>query len=212
MKFKFQYSSKAKEVYSKINLFIGWLIIDIAFTLIIDIILFIPITLIIDKIYTLFTNKIEVPATFSTPILIILGIIELLVIIVIECKRRNVYVKLDSCGVYIYNNNFAKFQSNQWYKLNATLNFCDIADCYSMVPSNVPKNYLYQYLEPIRMTSRRLGLSNAPYYVPAIASGRYDKECVLLELKNSKTVVLPIDNCDKFIELFNKYSEKYSKQ
>lgn len=211
MNFKFQYSSKAKEVYSKINLFIGWLIIDIAFTLIIDIILFIPITVIIDKIYTLFTNKIEVPSSFSTPALIILGIIELMVIIVIECKRRNVYVRLYPYGVYICNNNFARFQSNQWYKLNATISFCDIVDCYSMIPSNVPKNYLYQYLEPIKMTSRRFGFSNAPYYVPAIASGRYDEECVLLELKNGKTIVLPIDQCDEFIELFNKYSKKYLK-
>ncbi len=209
MKFKFQYSSKAKEIYSKINLFIGWIIIDIAFTLIINIILFIPVTLIIDKIYTLFTNKIEVPATFSTPILIVLGIIELIVIIFVECKRRDVYVELNCNGVYIHNNNGMRFQPKQWYKLNASISFYDIVDCYSMTPKNVPKNYLYQYIAPVKNISRHLGLSNNPYYIPAIASGRYSDECVLLELKNGKTIVLPINDCDKFIELFNVYSKKY---
>lgn len=212
MKFEFQYSSRAKEIFSKIKLFIAWLIIDVAFTLIIDAVLFIPITLIIDKIYTLFTKQIEVPSTFSTPILILLGVAELTVIIIVECKRRNTYVELNYSGVCIHNNNGMRFQPKQWYKINAAIPFYDVTDCYSLTPKNVPKNYLYQYIAPIKSTVHNMGLSNNPYYLPAIANGRYDEKCVLLELKNGKTVVLPIDDCDEFIELFNSYSEKYLKQ
>lgn len=44
---------------------------------------------------------------------------------------------------------------------------------------------------------------------PAIAGGRYDKECILLELNNKRIIVIPIDECEEFLELFNKYIEKY---
>lgn len=211
MKFKLQFSSKGREIYSKINLFFGFFIIDFVFTLIFNMIFFIPVTLIIDEVYfILHAGETEVPEAFSVPILIALAIIELIVIIIAECKKRNVYVRLDYRGVYICNYNLMRFQSNQWYKLNATLKFYDIENCYTMIPIDVPKNYLYQYFEPFRMTSRHLGLSHKPYYVPAIASGRYDEECVLLELKNGKTVVLPIDDCDEFVSLFYEYADKYN--
>lgn len=209
MKFKLEYRNKSSEIYSKIKLFIAFFIIDIAFTLPMNFVFILPVMFIVSKIYTLFTGEIEVPESISNTALIILLIIELAVIIAVEIKRRNQYVRLDYRGVYICNNNGVRFQPKQWYKINATISFYDIVDCYSMKPSNVPKNYRYQYIAPIKDTARHLGLSNKPYYIPAIANGRYNEECVLLELKNGKTIVLPIDNCDDFISAYNELAEKY---
>lgn len=34
-------------------------------------------------------------------------------------------------------------------------------------------------------------------------------KCILLELDNKRIIVISIDECEEFLELFNQYIEKY---
>lgn len=190
-------------------LFIEYVMLDILITVLIDIPLFFFILLGVGEVFTSLKGVETVPGSLSHLVILILAVIELFIIVVIECIRRNTYVSIDYNGVYVYNNNSVKFGMKQFYKRSATIPFSKITCCYVSVPNNVPRNYRYQYFSAFRNIGRSinsyLGNTNNPYYIPAVSRGRYDKECVLLELINGKTVVLPIDECDEFVERFNKY-------
>lgn len=73
------------------------------------------------------------------------------------------------------------------------------------IPVDCPKTYSYliykkfggndEYFDYIR----KAGVIKTKE--PALAGGRYDEKCILLELDNRRIIVIPIDECEKFLEL-----------
>lgn len=215
MRFKIRYSGNMWKNFSNAVMVLEYSLVDSLIALLIDISLFFFILLGFGKIYYAVTGVVEVPSDVSKSILASLVIIELIIIIIIECKRRNTYVSIDYRGVYVYNNNGMKFGVGQWYRRNAVIPFGKIVKCYSEVPKNVPKNYRYQYFAVFKHFARDfnqiIGKENSPYYLPAVSRGRFDEECVILELTTGKSVVLPIDECKQFVDLYNQYIGRISK-
>lgn len=135
------------------------------------------------------------------------------VILCLSFLANNQYVKIGPNGILIHNCNFIHFGLGQHYRINITVEFKHIVNCKIEIPVDCPKNYSY-------LMYSKCG-DNKAYYdyrkkvgvmktkEPAIAGGRFDEECILLELDNKRIIVIPIDECAEFLDLFNQYFEQY---
>jgi len=78
-----------------------------------------------------------------------------------------------------------------------------------------PNNYTYKKYNRFGTNEvyfdyrRKVGVTKTKE--PAISGGRYDEECVLLELDNKRIIVIPIDECDSFLKLFDQYMDQFKK-
>lgn len=196
--YKFKYSSKLREKYNFITLFIALVLIDIGILIVVDFLLFFPIFYIIGLLHELITGIVECPDRVLYSAWISILVIELIIIIIVEIKRRFTYCQIREKGIYIYNNNFAKFGCGSIFKRNATIRYSKIENCYIAIADFVPKNYSWMSL--FKRIHRRILKSEQYDYIPAIADGDFENECIILELKNGKAVVMPIENCEQFLK------------
>ena len=116
---------------------------------------------------------------------------------------------------FIHHGNFVHFGLRQTFRMNVNVPYDRIVNCKKGVPVDCPPNYRYTYYSQLRTIKRYVDLKSGkdiPYMTePAIAGGRYNEECILLELDNKRIIVIPIDECDAFLELFDQYMEKFKK-
>lgn len=128
-------------------------------------------------------------------------------------KTSIYYVKITSKGIYLHHGNFVHYGLHQFPTINTTIPFKNIISCKIGIPVDCPPNFRYSYYNHISMIKRYFDIKRGKEveYMkePAIAGGRYDEECILLELDNKRIVVIPIDECEEFLELFNQYMEQY---
>lgn len=146
-------------------------------------------------------------------LLIFLAIIAIILELFMIYKTSIYYVKITPKGVYLHHGNFVHYGLHQFPTINTTIPFKNILSCKIGIPVNCPRNFRYTYYNQFYMIKRYIDLKRGREveYMkePAIPGGRYDKECILLELDNKRIIVIPIDECEEFLELFNKYIEKY---
>lgn len=205
MKYKLQYRSALVKAYHSFLFYLCFALIDLLVIVVINVLFmvsafwvagYIAITEqnIFDGAYFVFT--IEIFISFF---------------IAFKCNKR--YVKVDSQGVLIHNSNTEHYGLRQCNRLNVIVPFNRIVRCYKEIPVDCPNNYTYKKYNRFGANEiyfdyiRKVGVMKAKE--PAISGGRYDKECILLELDNKHIIVIPIDECEEFLELFNQYIEKY---
>jgi len=139
--------------------------------------------------------------------------VEIIGLIVFYTKNSQYYVKIDYRGVKISNYSFLHYGLRQPFRMNVIIPFDRIVGCTSSIPVDCPPNFRYAHYNGREMIARRRNLKRGKdiNYIrePALAGGRYDKECVLLELDNKRIIVIPIDECDEFVELLDKYMQQY---
>lgn len=201
MKFKLQFSSPIKMVGYKFAHFWNFAILfSIPFGLG-CVILYFSIVIAIMEIET------------EKDLLIFLAIIAIILELFMIYKTSIYFVKITPKGVYLHHGNFVHYGLHQFPTINTTIPFKNILSCKIGIPVNCPRNFRYTYYNQFFMIKRYIDLKRGREveYMkePSIAGGRYDKECILLELDNKRIIVIPIDECEEFLELFNKYIEKY---
>lgn len=205
MKYNLKFSNKFRKAISVLVLFSVYVLIDIFFIAALDIIAFL--------IMLCFITVFDWNLALFMELFKLTIIIEVIFIIFIEIKRRSPYVKITPKGVLIYNSNGVHFGLRQYYRLNAVAPYDRIVSCKIGIPVDCPPNYRYQRYNTLFMIKRYFDLKHGKdvSYMkePAIAGGRYDEECILLELDNKRIIVIPIDECSEFLEQFNKYFEQY---
>lgn len=145
---------------------------------------------------------------------IFIFVLEFLLALFIALYSNKRYIKISSKGILIHNGNTIHFGLRQQFRFNTMVSFDRIKKCYIEIPIDCPKTYSYliykkfggndEYFDYIR----KAGVIKTKE--PALAGGRYDEKCILLELDNKRIIVIPIDECEKFLELFNQYIEKYN--
>jgi|GEM_PF-1604943 len=151
----------------------------------------------------------------SKSILCVMIVLTLIIEYYIIWKASIYYVELTPKGVFIHHGNFVHFGLRQTFRMNVNVPYDRIVNCKKGVPVDCPPNYRYTYYSQLRTIKRYVDLKSGkdiPYMTePAIAGGRYNEECILLELDNKRIIVIPIDECDAFLELFDQYMEKFKK-
>lgn len=170
-------------------------------------------------IIALYFLFIAIAAVFSDSIMLnyfskFVFILEILTALFIALCSNKRYIKISSKGILIHNGNTIHFGLRQQFRFNTMVSFDRIKKCYIEIPIDCPKTYSYliykkfggndEYFDYIR----KAGIIKTKE--PALADGRYDEKCILLELDNKRIIVIPIDECEKFLELFNQYIEKYN--
>lgn len=205
MKYKFNYENKFHSIVQFAYMYYFFIILDITITAIIDAIMFIPFTVFTGEIYMYLESVPEVPKEYTYSLCKIVLVLELLFIVIVEFKRRITFCQLKGNGVLIYNNCFQKFGYGSFVKRCATVPYNQIELCYKAIPTGCPKTYRYQYYYPLSSLKKKIAKDTSYRYIPPIAHGAYDSECVILQLHNKKIVPLPIDDCDGFIEEFKRW-------
>lgn len=137
----------------------------------------------------------------------------MLFVLVFEKKRRIGYVRIDQRGVYIYTGTgetFGYFSANP---MGVLITFDKIKGFYCGVPYGMQKNFAYIYKNSFDFLNKIIranrGITHSQKLIPAIAKGKYDEDCILIELSNGTTAVLPVDNIDKFSKYLTEYLEQY---
>lgn len=146
------------------------------------------------------------------PILIVL---QTIAIICIEIKRREVYVKITSKGIIVHNGNGERFGLIQLYKPYTIIKYKHIISCYISTPYDILPEVKYLTYWHVQNTFRNIRGQNyikKPYLIPAIYYGRYNVPCIYIELDTNMVAVLAIDNCDEFLEIFNKFFSDYKRK
>lgn len=196
MYYKFTFPNKFTKYFSLIKTFIALFIIDCGVTLLVDILLFLPVLYVTEELYVLIMNVDEVPSSYLYFCFIGIVLLELVVIIATEIKRRFVYCKFEPKGIYIYNNNFARFGYGKPFKMNVTIPYNKINSCYIANGNFVQKDYRYWIYNKIKKAFNR----DEYDYMPVIACGDYNNDCIILELKNRNGIVIPIEDCQQFLD------------
>lgn len=145
---------------------------------------------------------------------IFIFVLEFLLALFIALYSNKRYIKISSKGILIHNGNTIHFGLSQQFRFNTMVSFDRIKKCYIEIPIDCPKTYSYLIYKKIGGNDeyfdyiRKAGVIKTKE--PALADGRYDEKCILLELDNKRIIVIPIDECEEFLELFNQYIEKYN--
>lgn len=205
MKYKLQYRSALVKAYHSFLFYLCFALIDLLVIVVINV-LFMVSAFWVAGYIAITEQNIYDCAYFIL-------VIEIFISVLIALKSNKRYVKIDSKGVLIHNSNTEHFGLGQRNRLNVIVPFERVVGCYIEIPVDCPDNYKYKKYNKFGANEiyfdyiRKVGVMKTKE--PAIAGGRYDKECILLELDNKRIIVIPIDECEEFLELFNKYIEKY---
>lgn len=205
MKYKLNRTSKQVEIVYAVWELILFLFIDMSIIIFVDFMLVIPFTDLIYSLVETIDDTIELTTENIYTIYKSVLVIEFLIVLAINIKRRFLYCQMRYKGVYIYNNNFTKFGYGKFYKLNATIPYSEIETCYKARAVDCPPTYRYQYYYLFTYLSKKINKDTSYGYIPPILYGDYDSECVILQLHNKKIVPLPIEDCDGFIEEFERW-------
>lgn len=200
MKFEMKYSTRFKQIVY----FIGGFLYASMFT----ILPFLVLCVLSHFLFSILFGE-EVGADLAKTFLAV----EIIVLIIFYTKNSQYYVKIDYRGVKISNYSFLHYGLRQPFRINVIIPFDRIVGCTSSIPVDCPPNFRYAYYNGREMIERRRNLKRGKdvNYIrePALAGGRYDEECVLLELDNKRIIVIPIDECEEFVELLDKYMQQY---
>lgn len=201
MRFKLQYKSNLAKVYHSAIYCLCFMLFAL-----------IPILALCFLVVTIVAILSDTISLYYFSIFVfVLGFLLALFIALYSNKR---YIKISSKGILIHNGNTIHFGLRQQFRFNTMVSFDRIKKCYIEIPIDCPKTYSYlinkkfggndEYFDYIR----KAGVIKTKE--PALAGGRYDEKCILLELDNKRIIVITIDECEKFLELFNQYIEKYN--
>lgn len=205
MKYKLQYRSALVKAYHSFLFYLCFALIDLLVIVVINV-LFMVSAFWVAGYIAITEQNIYDCAYFIL-------VIEIFISVLIALKSNKRYVKMDSKGVLIHNSNTEHFGLGQRNRLNVIVPFERVVGCYIEIPVDCPDNYKYKKYNKFGANEiyfdyiRKVGVMKTKE--PAIAGGRYDKKCILLELDNKRIIVIPIDECEEFLELFNQYIEKY---
>lgn len=208
MEYKLQYKSVFAKAYHSFLFYVCFAVIALLLFLVIDLLFLIVFSLFAAKHLSITEQGIY---DFAGLVLVIEFFISIFV--ALKCNKR--YVTISPQGVFIHNSNTEHFGLGQRNRLNVIVPFECIADCFIEIPADCPQNYKYKKYNRFGSNGiyfdyrRKVGVVKTKE--PAISGGRYDEECILLELDNKRIVVIPIDECHEFLELFNQYFEQYKK-
>lgn len=217
MRFKLQYDSKIKQIGYKFAHFWSFsLFFMIPFGIVLFVAFFSLMILLI-KLQSAGVHLFiigELNDDTAKPIFWIMFVIGLILVYYIIWRTSIFYVELTPKGVFIHHGNFMHFGLHQFLRINVNVPYNRIVSCKIGIPVDCPRNYRYTRYNQLFMIIRYFDLKHGREveYMkePALAGGRYDEKCILLELDNKRIIVIPIDECEKFLELFNQYIEKYN--
>ena len=205
MKYKLQYRSALVKAYHSFLFYLCFALIDLPAIVVINLLLMVC-AFSAARYIAIAEQNIFTGAYFVFAIEVFIS-----VLIAIKCNKR--YVKIDSQGVLIHNSNTEHFGLRQCSRLNVIVPFNRIVHCYKEIPVDCPNNYRYKKYNKFGANDvyfdykRKVGVTKTKE--PAISGGRYSEECVLLELDNKRIIVIPIDECEEFVELLDKYLQQY---
>lgn len=206
MKYKLQYKSALVKAYHSLLFYLCFAVIALLPIILINLLFVIVFDLFAEEYLHITEQNIYDCACFVL-------VIEIFISVLIALKYNKRYVKIDSKGVLIHNSNTEHFGLGQRNRLNVIVPFERVVCCYIEIPVDCPDNYKYKKYNRFGANEiyfdyrRKVGVMKTKE--SAIAGGRYNEQCVLLELDNKRIIVIPIDECEEFLELFNKYIEKY---
>lgn len=214
MIFKLHYESKKKKITNSLRLFLINFLFDIIKVSLINIPVLFIVFLALSSIRELLPEiLLQNYSAISYTVVICIFIIELIIICITELKQSGLYVFIRSDGIIIHSRNYECFGIIQKPSKSTFIPYNRILSCYIAVPLNIEKDVSFMYKnmfdDIINFFHNTVGarhLMNLPLILPSIKGGRYNCECVMLELDNNRTIVLPIDECGKFLEIFQKYS------
>lgn len=216
MRFKLQYDSKVKQIgYKFAHFWIMTMMLWIPFAIALFASYYVLLA-ILEKLQSAGVHLLligEVNDDTAKPIFWIMFVIGLILFYYIIWRTSNFYVELTPKGVFIHHSNFSHFGLHQFLRMNVNVPYKRIVDCKIGIPVDCPRNYRYTRYNQLYLLIRYFDLKHGREvgYMkePALAGGRYDEKCILLELDNKRIIVIPIDECEKFLELLNQYIEKY---
>ena len=211
MKFKIEYSSKASKVLMFGLYWFGSFILDFMIAFIINLVTLLPNLVLITQLCSVIYKVENVPQEISIKYICAFYAIQCIIIAVVEIKRRFLYVKVEPDGIFVYTNLFMKFEYGKWYRRNVKLRYYDIECCYKCNGYFLPKTHIseYWFVKAFRRIENAVYSVQEREYKTAIAFGRYNADCIFLDLKNGKTAVLPIKDCDTFLAEYEKYAQRY---
>lgn len=216
MRFKLQHSSKFKEGGYKVAHFWNCALLFTFPILIIALVVWLSICYLL----MLLEQAVAAMPIFAGIVnwlfrnaLYIIAIVALVVDIVTIWKTSIYYVEIKSKGIYLHHGNFVHYGLRQFPTINTIVPFKNIVSYKIGIPVDCPPNFRYTYYNHIYLLKRYFDMKRGKEveYMkePALAGGRYDEECVLLELDNKRIIVIPIDECEEFVELLDKYLQQY---
>lgn len=211
MIFKLQYENRKNKMIYTLRLFLINSLIDLIKILLINIPVLFIVFFALSSVRDLLPEVLlQNYSTISKAVIICIFAVELIIICITELKQSGVYVFVRSDGIVIHNRDYKCFGIIQKPSKSTFIPYNRILSCYIAVPRNIEKNAALMYkntFDDIRNSFHNtIGtrhLMKLPLILPSIKGGRYDRECIMLELDNNRTVVLPVDECEKFTEAFN---------
>lgn len=206
MKYKLQYKSAFAKAYHSFLFYLCFAAIALLLIIAIDLLFFIVFVFFAAEYLPIIEQNIYDCFYFVLVIEILIAIF-----IALQCNKR--YIRIGSQGILIHNSNTEHFGLGQRNRLNITVPFERVVRCYTEIPVDCPDNYMYKKYNRFGANEiyfdykRKVGIMKTKE--PAISGGRYNEECILLELDNKRIIVTPIDECEEFLELFNQYMEQF---
>lgn len=211
MYFNMVYKSEKAKKSMHAFMYTMCLYIDFGLLFFINLALFILALVIYNISRKYITFEINISALMIIGVLLITA--EVLFVLIYEKKRRNEYVRVDHRGVYIYTGAGETFGYTSLNSMGILITYDKIKGFYSSVPYNMPQGPYYTYSNGFDFIKKLIKLNSraesSQRLIPAIPNGRYDENCVLLELSNGCTAVLPLENDEKFKKYLSQYLEKY---
>lgn len=209
MYYKLIYISQSKEKKNIFRLYLVNVVFDLVKCALIDIPQFILIAIIFSF---LFRESSSGTTTFIILIALLL-VAQLIYVLLNQFRKREPYVFINRAGITLHARNFENYGIGVFPKQDIFIAYDEIKDCYISVPYTMEKNIGFAYKNMLTDATDffkgRIGFrhkTEQPHILPSIADGRYDCKCVLVRLHNKYTIVLPIDNCEQFLQSFKKYS------
>lgn len=211
MRFRLQFSSKIKKIGYKFAHFWNLTILFLFPAAIIMFIVYFAVLFLLIELEE--AGAVLLPYDFENTMLCVMIFLTAVIGGYVIWKTSIYYVELTPKGIFIHHGNFSHYGLRQFFRINVNISYARIVNCKIGIPVDCPPNFRYTYYNQLKMIKKYFDLKQGKEveYMkePAIAGGRYDEECILLELDNKRIVVIPIDECNEFLELFNQYFEQY---
>lgn len=205
MKYKLHYKNTYQTIHMGIISYIGSLSIDVLVTLAVDIIAIFSIYFVLYAINKGVDN-IDITIEQFLQALKVTSIAEAIIILLVNIKKQFIYCEFRHNGLFLYTNNDLATGYRRKFSRNSLIPYSEIVSVKKTVNHNVPETYSagYRFNSALLFVKRKMNIEAENQIVPAIAFGDFSGECIAVELKNHKTLYLPIRECDKFIEEYKK--------